>query len=74
MRKTFIIEIEQNKNALSRKKYCPNCGGHVYNIAHQLEPKEIEDWWVECALCFYEGPGAPARDLAIARWEQINEM
>ena len=73
MKKEFEFEIEHGKVAYSRKKYCPKCGGHAYNIIHQLEPKELEDWWLECASCHYEGPSAPDRGIAIVRWEQINE-
>lgn len=72
MKKTFVIEQEY-RTALHRKMYCPHCGSHCYIIAHQLEPKEIEDWWIECEECGYEGPGGPTEGIAISRWKQINQ-
>ena len=75
MKKTFVMEIEPAKTAYNRHKYCPKCGSHIYTVCHLLEePSEIESWWVSCVECDYEGPGGPNRDIAIARWKQINEV
>lgn len=73
MKVTFVEEIE-SRTAYNRRMYCPHCGSHCYQIHHQLEPKEIENWWVECEECDWEGPGGPDRKIAIVRWKQQNEV
>lgn len=69
MKVTYLEELE-SRTALSRKMYCPKCGSHCYCIHHQLRPHELEEWWIECEECKYEGAGAPSREIAIARWKQ----
>ena len=69
MKITYTEEIE-TRTAFSRKMYCGKCGSHGYCIHHQLEPKEIDCWWVECEDCGHMSPQSPDRDIAIARWKQ----
>ena len=70
MKVTYMERIE-NRTALSRKMYCPGCGGHEYDIVEQLEPATCTPWKIRCSQCGYEGFEAPARDIAIARWKQL---
>ena len=72
MKVTFVEEIEARRAWLGNM-YCPQCVCGKYNIHHQLEPEVLSSWWIQCPNCGHEGPHSPARDLAIARWQQENE-
>ena len=69
MKVTYLERIER-RTAFSRKMYCPNCGGHEYEIVEQLEPTNPTPWFIRCPQCGAEGFQSPARDIAIARWKQ----
>lgn len=69
MKVTFVDELE-TRTAYSHKMYCSNCGNRYYYIIHQLEPEEIDCWWIKCIHCGYTSPQSPTRDIAIARWKQ----
>ena len=68
--KIVITEEVWNRVAFSRKMYC-SCGSHSYSIRHQVEPKVINDWWIQCNECEKEGPHSPLKQIAIARWKQL---
>lgn len=70
MKVTYFEEVE-NHTALDSKKFCYNCGSHIYNIHHQLMPEVENSWWVECDECHAEGPASPSKEIAIARWKQL---
>ena len=70
MKVTYIEEVK-NKTAFSRKMYCPICGGHEYEIVHQLEPATKGcDWYIRCTQCGHEGLPGPIKEIAIGRWKQ----
>lgn len=71
MKVTYLERID-NHTALDRKKFCFNCGAHEYDVVEQLEPQNPTPWFVRCPQCGAEGPESPARDIAIARWKQMN--
>ena len=72
MKVTYLERIERHM-AWNRKMYCPECGGHEYEVVEQLEPKNPTPWFIRCPQCGAEGYESPARDVAIARWKQIGE-
>lgn len=69
MKVTFVEEIEAHK-AWRKSMACPCCGEPKYNIHHQLQPEEIDCWWVACPECEHEGPPSLTKEIAIARWKQ----
>lgn len=68
MKVSYLIEKE-SKLAWRQKDKCPKCGSRHYCVCHQLAPKP-ECWWVMCEECEWESYDAPAREVAIGRWEQ----
>jgi len=73
MKVTYLERIER-RTAFSRKLFCPNCGGHEYEIVEILNGNECDtyNWFVQCPQCGYDIVTSPSREIAIARWKQCH--
>ena len=70
MKVTYLERIE-NRTAYSRKMFCPECGGHEYEVIEQLEPFTDNKWYIRCPQCGYDSYQSPTRAVAIGRWKQL---
>jgi Zn finger protein HypA/HybF involved in hydrogenase expression len=69
--KVEYTDSVQHRFALSRKMYCPFCGGHEYEIVEQLKPYTDLAWFIRCPQCGGETEQSPARSLVIKIWKQL---
>lgn len=68
MKRVIAYEVE-SKVAFSRKKYCPHCGSHCYEVWHEFDPEPQLAWFVRCEECGYENQPRHTRKLALKDWE-----
>ena len=69
--KVTYLQIIENHTAYDRNKFCPNCGAHEWSVVKQFDNEGDIQWFVSCPQCGYDGPDAPSRKIAIARWKQL---
>ena len=77
MKVTYVYEVEE-KTAIDRKKYCSNCGSHVFKLMKQIEPSwEHSDiglmYHCECSDCGKESGYRCSARKAIKSWKEENK-